>query len=247
MRQLLDEPNRIRDEHTRLRLGVERAHRRIEGREELVRDQYLASGQRSHQRRLPRVGVADQRNSQLITACGPALVIVSLDIVQLLLQLSEAIPYLAAIEFEIGLTRAVALPPLSGSRRFPEAWRDVLQPRHLDLQLCLAAVRVPVEDLHDHPGPIKNLRTGCALKVACLAWRNLMIDNHEFRIHRLRIVLYLTGVELLVEIVKAVAGLRFPRYRHRSHDTRPAGHCGEILKPTFAEHRPAVHLVALLR
>ena len=53
-------------------------------------------------------------------------------------------------------------------RRFPQARRDVLQPRDLHLQLRLAAVCMTMEDLHDHASPIKHLRTGCTLKVACL-------------------------------------------------------------------------------
>src|ERR1017187_4591256 len=54
-----------------------------------------------------------------------------------------------------------------------------VQPRHLDLQLRLTAMRMMVEYLHDHAGPIKNMHAGCALEVTCLAWRYFMIDNHE--------------------------------------------------------------------
>ena len=54
-------------------------------------------------------------------------------------------------------------------RRFPQARRDVLQPRDLNLKLRLATVRMAMENLHDYAGPIEYLRTGCALKVAGLA------------------------------------------------------------------------------
>jgi hypothetical protein len=127
------------------------------------------------------------------------------------------------------------------------AWRNVLQPRHLDLQLGLAAMRVTVEDLHDHSGPIKYLRTGCALKVARLVWRHFVIDDHELRIRRLRIELHLPDVWLRVGIFKALAGLRFARYCHRSDDARPAGHRSELLEPSLSEYGRAIDLVALLR
>ena len=41
-----------------------------------------------------------------------------------------------------------------------------------------------MENLNDDAGPIKYLRTGRALKVAGLAWRDVMVDDHEFRLRR---------------------------------------------------------------
>jgi hypothetical protein len=55
------------------------------------------------------VRVPDQRGPELIETRGATLVVVSLDILQLLFQLREAIADLAAIELEIGLARAGAL------------------------------------------------------------------------------------------------------------------------------------------
>src|SRR5712691_7849542 len=58
VRQILDEADRVADEHTRNALGLQGPHRGIERREELVRDQRLASRQRSHQGRLARIRVS---------------------------------------------------------------------------------------------------------------------------------------------------------------------------------------------
>ena len=52
---------------TRMRgsgLGLQRAHRGVERREQLVGDQHLAAGERAHQRGLAGVGVADQRHAR---------------------------------------------------------------------------------------------------------------------------------------------------------------------------------------
>jgi hypothetical protein len=57
------------------------------------------------------VHISDQCNPELIATRGPTLVVVSLDILELLFQLREAIADLAAIE--IGLARAGALLPLA--------------------------------------------------------------------------------------------------------------------------------------
>ena len=108
VRQLLDEPDRVGDEHARLRLRLQRAHRRVERREELVRDEHLAARERAHERRLACVRISDQRDPELIATRVSTLVVVSLDTLELLFQLGEAIADLAAIELEIGLARAGA-------------------------------------------------------------------------------------------------------------------------------------------
>jgi hypothetical protein len=106
-----------------------------------------------------------------------------------------------------------------------------------------------MEDLHDYAGPIEHLRTRCTLEVACLARRDLVIDDHKLRLpRRLRIRLDLRGIRLLrVGVLKALAGLRLMRDCHRSDDARPAGDRREFLKPPLAEHRRAADPVALLR
>jgi nucleotide-binding universal stress UspA family protein len=71
-------------------------------------------------------------------------------------------------QYDLLVMGADALLP-SAARRFPQTRRDVLQPRHLDLQLRLATVCMTMENLHYHTRPIEYLRTGCALKVAGLA------------------------------------------------------------------------------
>ena len=85
---------------------------------------------------------------ELIATRGPTLVVVSLDVLELLFQLREAIADLAAIEIETGLARAGALLPPAARRGLPQARRDVPQPRDLHLQLRLAAVGMTMEDLH---------------------------------------------------------------------------------------------------
>src|ERR1019366_4988937 len=234
----------------RLRLRLQRAYGRVERREQLVLDQHLAARERAHERRLSCIGISDQRDPQLIATRGPTLVVVALDILQLRFKLREAIANLAAIEIEIGLARAdTLLPPTTARQRFPQARRDVLQPRDLHLQLRLATVGMTMEDLHDHAGPIEHLHAGCALEVAGLARRDIVIDDHEPRLRRrLWIALDVRGIRfLLVGVLKAFAGLRLVRGCHGSDDARSAGDRRELLEPPLAEHRRAADLVALLR
>jgi hypothetical protein len=58
-----------------------------------------------------------------------------------------------------------------------------------------------------HPNDVGELHCR-VFKVACLAWRDLVIDDYELRIRRLRIGLHLPGVRLRVGIFKAVASVR---------------------------------------
>src|SRR5450631_1268667 len=106
-----------------------------------------------------------------------------------------------------------------------------------------------MEDLHDHASPIEHLRTGCTFEVACLARRDLVIDDHELRLRRrLRIRLSRRAIRLLlVGVLKTLAGLGLLQDCHRSDDACPAGDRREFSKPPLAEYRPAVDRVALLR
>jgi hypothetical protein len=85
---------------------------------------YGAQHECTHERRLPCVRVPDQRDPELIATRGPTLVVVSLDVLELLFQLREAIADLAAIEIETGLARAGALLPPAARRGLPQARRD---------------------------------------------------------------------------------------------------------------------------
>jgi hypothetical protein len=191
----------------------------------------------------------DQRDPELIATRVTTLLVIALDVLQLLFQLREAIADLAAIELEIGLAGAGPLLARIACRRLPQARRDVLQPRDLDLQLRLAAVRMTMEDLHDDASAIEHLRTGCALEIACLARRDLVIDDHELGLLRcLRIVLDLRRFRFLLgTVLEVLAGLGLPRDRHRSDDARSASERREFLEAALAEHRSATDPGALLR
>ena len=169
MRQLLDEADRVRDQHARLRLGLQRAHRGVERREELVGDQHLAAGERAHQRRLAGVGVADQRHAQLVAAGGAALVAVRAG--------SPPAPRVSSAmrsrilrrsSSSAGLARArrpaAAPPPPADSRRRGATYFSRA------ISTCSFAsrlLRVAVEDVDDDAGAVEHLARrsparGCA-------------------------------------------------------------------------------------
>ena len=171
MRQLLDEADRVGHEDARPGLRLERAHRGVERREQLVGDEHLAAGERAHERRLAGVGVADERDAAAGPAArgggGPASRWIAASSSR---QLGDAVADLAAVELERRL--AGALPRACRSDRpgrLAQARREVLEPRDLDLQARLAAPRVAVEDLDDDAGAVEHLRAGRPLEVARLA------------------------------------------------------------------------------
>ena len=180
MRQVLDEADRVGDEHARPGHRLQGTDGGVQRGEQLVLHQHLAAGERPHQGGFSRIGVADQRDPKLVTAGGAALVAVALHRVQLLLQLGKPVADLAAIEVQGAFTSARALLPAAAGRGLPHAGRHIFQARHLHLKLRLASVGMAVEDLDDDAGSVEHLGAGGALEVADLAGREIMVDDDEF-------------------------------------------------------------------
>ena len=177
------------------------------------------------------------------------LLVVAQDLLELHAQFGEAIAYLAAIDLEIGLARADPLLPTAAGDGLLQARRDVLQPRDLHLNLGFPAARMAMKDLHDYAGPVEHLGTGCALEIARLGRRELVIDDHELRLwRRLRIRLDRERLRLSVAGVhEALTGLRVLRDGHRSDDSSPAGHRRKLREAPLAEQGPTAGPGTLLR
>src|SRR5260221_13008249 len=97
--------------HGRDGFGMEGAHRGIERREELVRDQRLAARQRAHQGGFARIRVSDERHAGEALALPPpgALrLVLEGHSVELLLQLGDAVADLAPGELSVPLAAAPA-------------------------------------------------------------------------------------------------------------------------------------------
>ena len=124
-------------------------------------------GERAHERRLAGVGVADERDAELVLARVAAVLLLLLDRGELLAELGDAVADLPAIELDRGLAGALAALPLLAAGRLAHARRHVVEARDLDLQARLAAPRVAVEDVDDDAGAVEHLRRrsrarGCA-------------------------------------------------------------------------------------
>jgi len=101
--------------HARDGFGMQRPHRGIERREELVRDQSLASRQRAHQGGLARIRVSDERHAGETLALPPpgALrLVLEGHSVELLLQLGDAVADLAPVELAVRFAAAASPVPL---------------------------------------------------------------------------------------------------------------------------------------
>ena len=126
------------------------AHRRIQSGKELVGDQYLAAGKRSHQGGLAGVGVADQRDagdflSRLtgLPFLPPRTLCLALGIhcsnfkLQFGNAIADFLPVQGAMRFaSTASAGAAALPALwpRQLRRFAKARRQIAQPRNFDLR-----------------------------------------------------------------------------------------------------------------
>jgi len=189
MRQVLDETDGITDEHTRHAFGVKRTHGGVQRGEELVGHQHLTAGQRTHQRRLAGIGVADQRH---IGEALPPLAARALGLAlglhrdDLELQFGNAVTNLAAVEFGVRLagtaaSHPAALPPLRPGElgRFAQTRCHVAKPGDLNLRLGSTRARVTVKDLEDDHGAVHDLAARLQLEVARLRGRDLVIDQQR--------------------------------------------------------------------
>ena len=98
---------------------------------------------------------------------------------QPVLQLGEAIADLPPIELDRRVTRAAPLLAFAAARRLAQPWRQVVEPRDLDLHPRLPAAGVAVKDVDDHRCAVEHRRAGRLLEVAQLAGRQLVIDDHH--------------------------------------------------------------------
>ena len=108
MGELVDEADRVRDQHARPCCRDERADGGVQRREQLVGDVHLAAGERPHQRRLSRVGVADQRDPAHVPAARALRALLLGQRRQIAGQFGDAVADLPAVELQTGLARALA-------------------------------------------------------------------------------------------------------------------------------------------
>src|SRR6185503_16711210 len=125
---------------------------------------------------------------------------------------------------------------------------DVVEPRDLDLEPRLTALRMALEDREDHRGAIEHLGAGRALEVARLRGSELVVDEYQSRAVgalgcRNRGVL---GLVLLRPIFCLVVGGPLPARPDR-HDARSTGPLGELLQLSSAHDGPRIEPGALLR
>jgi hypothetical protein len=246
VRQLLDEADCVGHEDARPRLGHERAHGRLERREELVGDVHRAAGEGAHERRLAGVRVADEGDaarSRRRARC-----------VRRSCSSDDSSAVSSAIRSRI-FRRSSSRPdspaplpptPRAGGRAralLAEAGRHVLQPDDLHLRPRGARLRVAVEDLEDHRRPIHDHGAGRLLEVPRLRRRDLMI--HEDRVGRARRdqllqLLELPGAEDRARI-ECRAPLRAGAGDGEAERLREASQLGERLRELRLVDVGAVH------
>ena len=147
--------------------------------------QRLLARQPIEQRGLAGVGVADQRDGrqQALAAAIAQLGAARLDVGDLLADDAEAMPDVAAIDFELGFA-GTARADAAAEARQPVARAD--QPRHqvlqlgeLDLQLAFPRPRAPREDVEDQLRAIEDRELRFLLEVAQLRRAELVVDDDE--------------------------------------------------------------------
>ena len=188
MRQLLDEADGVGQEDFLLLGQHEVARRRVERREELVLGEDLGAREPIQQRRLARIGVADEgdeRDARELAA--PAVqVAVLLHGVDLCFEVVDARVDAAAVDLEFRLAGAARADTAAEAREHEslaaEARQVVLELRELDLQLALPRAGALCEDVEDQCRAVDDLDAEHLLEIVLLRRRELVVEDQERRI-----------------------------------------------------------------
>ena len=151
-------------------------HERVERHEQRVGgDGRLRPRQQVEQRRLARVGVADQRHRRHRRLLAPLAQLqpAPAHLLDLAARVADALADLAPVGLELRFARAARADAAAQARQ-PVAAADqprqqVLQLRQLDLQLALAGPRPPREDVEDELGAIDRPSARGAIQIGAAA------------------------------------------------------------------------------
>src|SRR5437867_5723371 len=97
MRKVSNKTNGVGDEDARFGLRLQRPNGRIEGREKLIGDKNVARRERSHERRLTRIGVADDSHFGQTFAVTTTLDLFCVNGIEFSLKFPDTITHLPAL------------------------------------------------------------------------------------------------------------------------------------------------------
>jgi hypothetical protein len=204
------------------------ARERVERREQPVLDEHVGRPAHAAQhRRLARVRVADERRPELRLAPRPLHLARALHAGEPVLQHADAVADQPAVRLELrlaGAAHADAAAELLEVRPHARQPRQhVLQLRELHLELGLVRPRARGEDVEDQLGPVHHAHADRLLDVLPLRGAQLVVEQHERRVERARLVAQL--VELPLAEVRGRMGA-VELLRERAHDVG-AGRVGQ--------------------
>ncbi len=223
VRQLAHEPHRVRERRGAAAREPDPPHRGVQGREELIGDQHVRTRERVHERRLPGVGVAGDRDLGDAGALTPGTLHLARagEVLQILTKLGDPTADVLAVDLQLGLA-GTARPDATAEpahRLAPpaEPGQEVVELRELDLRLALPAPGVQGEDVQDQRRPVHDLDLQPLLEVSQLARRQLVVKDHRpgtGAVHRLVDLLQLALADERGG-VRVLARLEDPRDRVR--------------------------------
>ena len=185
-RKVGNEADRIRQDGLLDPRQGDRAHRRVERGEKQVLRHHLCPGQAVEQRRLARIGVADQRDDRPRRPLAPfAMESARLaDLFQFLAQPPHPLADHPSVGLDLRLARtaqkaeATALPFEVGPAAH-EPTLLVVEMRQLDLQPAFGGGCALAEDFEDQAGPVDDLAGELVLEIALLDRGERAVDDDQ--------------------------------------------------------------------
>ena len=183
--QLLDEADRVREQHGVRLIEAAAAGGGVERLEEAVAGAHLGVGQRVYQGALAGVGVADQRDQGDAGAVAPAALLAALGahLLKVFLEPLDLVADQAAVGLQLGFAGAAradrALHPLEVGPLPGQARQQILVLRQRHLHRAFAGARALGEDVQDERGAVDDLAAEPLLQRALLRGGELVVADHD--------------------------------------------------------------------
>ena len=187
VRQVGDEAHGVGDDGGAALRQADGALGGVQRGEQQVLGQDLRARQPVEQGRLAGVGIADQgdRGERGLLPLFPVQAAGAADLLQLALQLDDAVGDQAAVELDLGLAGAAgragaAALALQVGPGADQAGFLIVEPRQFDLQPALLRPRAAAEDLENEPGAVDDLAVPFLFQIALLDRRQVVVDDGGF-------------------------------------------------------------------
>ena len=191
MGELADEAHGVHQQAAAVVGQIDIAHHRVQRGEQLVLHQHVRAGQRVEQRGFAGVGIAHQRDGglALLFPAGAAQIPVALELLQIALQIVDALADAPAIHLQTRFAGAAGADAAAqtghGRALTGQPGQAILHLRQLHLQLALGGLGALGEDVQNQRRAVDDLHAQRVFQIPLLRAGQLVVEDGQIDLHGL--------------------------------------------------------------